>query len=83
MKYIDYRSANDFYTIDAACDEFDLSKKELQSYSEKYKILPEQSQCGSYGFRKVQFCKLHNFIYKEQKYGASSDPQVQRKDPWA
>lgn len=43
------------------------SYKELQRYSEKYKIPPEQDQCGSYGFQKVKFCKLHNYIYKEQK----------------
>ncbi len=43
------------------------SYKELQRYSEKYKIPPEQDQCGIYGFPKVKFCKLHNFIYKEQK----------------
>ena len=60
-----------------------MDKKELQYYSEKYKIPPEQNQDGVYGFRKVKFCKLHNFIYKEQKYGASSAPQTQRKDPWA
>ncbi len=84
MKYIDYRNANDFYTIDEACDELNLSKKELQRYSEKYKIPPKQDQCGSYGFQKVQFCKLHNFIYKEQKNSKfSSAPQAQRKDPWA
>ena len=83
MKYIDYRSANDFYTIDETCDELELSKKELKHYSQKYKIPPKQNQRGSYGFRKVQFCKLHNFIYKEQKYGASSAPQAQKKDPWA
>lgn len=34
MKYIDYHNANDFYTIDEACDELNLSKKELQRYSE-------------------------------------------------
>lgn len=43
------------------------SYKELQRYSEKYKIPPEQDQCGSYVFQKVKFCKLHNYIYKEQK----------------
>ena len=43
------------------------SYKELQRYSEKYKIPPKQDQCGSYVFQKVKFCKLHNYIYKEQK----------------
>lgn len=83
LNYIDYRNANEFYTIDEVCNEFDLSKKELQHYSEKYKILPKQDQCGNYDLRKVRFFKLHNFVYKEQKYGVSSASQTQRKDPWA
>jgi len=73
----------EFCTIAEVCHLFEMDKKELQYYSEKYKIPPEQNQDGVYGFRKVKFCKLHNFIYKEQKYGASSAPQTQRKDPWA
>lgn len=41
--------------------------KNYNAIPKKYKIPPEQDQCGSYGFQKVKFCKLHNFIYKEQK----------------
>ena len=83
MKYIDYHNMKEFCTIAEVCHLFEMDKKELQYYSEKYKIPPEQNQDGVYGFRKVKFCKLHNFIYKEQKYGASYAPQTQRKDPWA
>ena len=83
MKYIDYRNIKEFCTIAEVCHLFEMDKKELQYYSEKYKIPPEQNQDGVYGFRKVKFCKLHNFIYKEQKYGTFSAPQTQRKDPWA
>jgi hypothetical protein len=47
MKYIDYHNANDFYTIDEACDELNLSKKELQRYSEKHKIPPDKTNAAS------------------------------------
>ncbi len=84
MKYIDYRNMKEFYTIAEVCHLFEMDKKELQYYSEKYGISPQEDQYGNHGFRKVLVRKLHNYIYKEQKNSKlSSASQAQRKDPWA
>ena len=84
MKYIDYRNMKVFYTIAEVCHLFEMDKKELRYYSEKYGISPQEDLYGNHGFRKVLVRKLHNYIYKEQKNNEfSSAPQTQRKDPWA
>ena len=83
MKYIDYRNMKEFYTIAEVCHLFEMDKKELRYYSEKYGISPQEDLYGNHGFRKVLVRKLHNYIYKEQKNNEfSSAPQTQRKDPW-
>ena len=81
MKYIDYRNMQEFYTIAEVCHLFEMDKKELRYYSEKYGISPQEDLYGNHGFRKVLVRKLHNYIYKEQKNNEfSSAPQTQRKD---
>lgn len=40
MKYIDYRNMKEFYTIAEVCHLFEMDKKELRYYSEKYGISP-------------------------------------------
>ena len=67
MKYIDYKNMKDFYTIDEVCRLFEMAMPELQRYSGKYNIAPQEDQYGNWGFRKVLVRKLHNFIYKEQR----------------
>lgn len=67
MKYIDYHKMKEFYTIAEVCHLFEMDKKELRYYSEKYGISPQEDQYGNWGFRKVLVRKLHNYIYKEQK----------------
>ena len=67
MKYIDYRNMKEFYTIAEVCHLFEMDKKELRYYSEKYGISPQEDLYGNHGFRKVLVRKLHNYIYKEQK----------------
>ena len=67
MKYIDYHKMKEFYTIAEVCHLFEMDKKELRYYSEKYGIFPQEDQYGNHGFRKVLVRKLHNYIYKEQK----------------
>ena len=84
MKYIDYRNMKEFYTIAEVCHLFEMDKKELRYYSEKYGISPQEDLYGNRGFRKVLVRKLHNSIYKEQynQPRTSSQPDS-RKDPWA
>ena len=85
MKYIDYKTMKDFYTVTEVCRLFEMNKQELRYYSEKYNISPQEDQYGNWGFRKVLVRKLHNAIYKEQK---KSDLHIgndseRRDDPWA
>ena len=84
MKYIDYRNMKEFYTIAEVCHLFEMDKKELRYYSEKYGISPQEDLYGNHGFRKVLVRKLHNFIYKEQYNQPRTSSQFDsRKDPWA
>ena len=55
MKYIDYKNMKDFYTIAEVCRLFEMEMIELQRYSEKYKIHPQEDQYGNWGFRKQMF----------------------------
>lgn len=68
MKYIDYKTMKDFYTVTEVCCLFEMNKQELRYYSEKYNISPQEDQYGNWGFRKVLVRKLHNYIYKEQTH---------------
>ena len=54
----------EFYTIAEVCHLFEMDKKELRYYSEKYGISPQEDLYGNHGFRKVLVRKLHNYIYK-------------------
>lgn len=67
MKYIDYNNMKEFYTIEEVCRLFEVDKRELQRYAEKYEIMPQEDQYGNWGFQKRLVRKLHNFIYKEQQ----------------
>lgn len=86
MKFIDYKNMKDFYTIDEVCHLFEMDKRMLQSYAEKYRIDPQEDQYGNWGFRKVLVRKLHNYIYKEQRghnTNQSNDRSDRKRDPWA
>ena len=78
MKYIDYKNMKYFYTIAEVCRLFEMEMMELQRYSEKYKIHPQEDQYGNWGFRKQMVRKLHNYIYKEQR----NQPDNRQNDPW-
>ena len=84
MKYIDYNNMKEFYTIEEVCRLFELNKQELRKYSNRYEIEPQEDQYGNWGFRKVFVCKLHNYIYKEQKSSGQPSGYRDRKknDPW-
>lgn len=58
MKYIDYRNIKEFCTIAEVCHLFEMDKKELRYYSEKYGIFPQEDQYGNHGFQKVLVRKL-------------------------
>ena len=86
MKFVDYRNMKEFYTVEEVSRLFEMDKRELQQYAEKYDIHPQEDQYGNWGFRKVLVRKLHNFIYKEQSRGGryGNPPTSNRSiDPWA
>ena len=84
MKYFDYKTMKDFYTIAEVCRLFEMEKSELQRCANKYAVKPVEDQYGNWGFLKREVRKLHNILYKEQK-GYISDVFKNRKedDPWA
>ena len=84
MKYIDYNHKKEVYTIEEVCRLFELDKQELQRYSKKYEIEPQEDQYGNWGFRKILVRKLHNYIYKEQKANGQSMGYraTKRSNPW-
>ena len=88
MKYIDYKNMKDFYTVDEVCRLFEMDMVDLQKYSEKYQVAPQEDQYGNWGFRKVLVRKLHNYIYKEQRGqpGSSKSPwernTERKRGPW-
>ena len=88
MKYIDYRTMKDFYTIDELCRLFEIDRNTLRHYTEKFHIMPEEDQYGNWGFRKLYVRKLHNNIYKEQRNkqndsnNAGSRDERPHRDPW-
>lgn len=50
MKYLNYNDMKkDFYTIYDVCYLFEMDKRELKSYSERYNIVPKQNQYGNLG----------------------------------
>ena len=84
MKYIDYRNMKEFYTIAEVCHLFEMDKKELRYYSEKYGISPQEDLYGNHGFQKVWFANCTTTSTKSRRTtNFSSAPQTQRKDPWA
>lgn len=82
MKFIDYKNMKDFYTIDEVCHLFEMDKRTLHTYAQKYRIDPQEDQYGNWGFRKVLVRKLHNYIYKEQRSHSASHSE-RKHDPWA
>ena len=60
MKYIDYKNMKDFYTIAEVCRLFEMEMMELQRYSEKYKIHPQEDWI----WQKWEHCILNAPIRK-------------------
>lgn len=84
MKYIDYKSMKDFYTLDEICRLFEMEKCSLKFYVEKYNFSPQEDLLGNWGFPKGELRKLHHLIYEEQKSsGVTQSKNVSiKKGPW-
>lgn len=84
MKYIDYKSMKDFYTIEEICHLLEIDKQVLRSHAEKYGFEPAEDVFGNWGFPKKNLRKLHHLIYEEQKTSGSapSNGSSAKKGPW-
>ena len=74
MKYIDYNSLKEFYTIQEICDLFEMSKAILKEKCHQYGIGPSRNEIGEGGFSKYDVRRLHNYLYYEDRN--------QEWDPW-
>ena len=72
--YIDYRTLNDFYTIEEACNLLDVKKQDLKTKCEQLGIRPIRNAAGAGCFTKHDVRKIHNTMYLEDH---------ERWDPWA
>lgn len=75
MKYIDYNSLKEFYTIPEACELFEMTTSELKEKCNQYGIVPTRNEIGEAGFSKYDIRRLHNKLYYEN--------QQKEWDPWA
>lgn len=75
MKYIDYNSLKEFYTIPEACELLEMTKSELKEKCNHYGIVPTRNEIGEAGFSKYDIRRLHNKLYYEN--------QQKEWDPWA
>lgn len=82
MKYIDYKEMDEFYSIKELCKLFEMDKQTIQAYCSKLDLKPEKEN-GVYGFSKHRARKLHNHIYREEKYGQQTQEfSCRKEDPW-
>lgn len=77
MKFIDYRSLKETYTIAEACDLFEMSKASLKQSCEAHGIRPNRNEIGEGVFSKYDIRKLHNLLYFEERSNREA------WDPWA
>jgi hypothetical protein len=76
MKYLDYRSLKEFYTIPEVCELFGMTKQELKQKCEDYDVRPTRNEIGAGGFSKYDIRRLHNKLYYEDRAHRSE------WDPW-
>lgn len=67
MKYIDYMSLKEFYTIQETCELFEMDKLDLKLKCEEYEVRPTRNEIGEGGFSKYDIRKLHNKLYYEER----------------
>ena len=77
MKFIDYNSLKEFYTIQEVCELFELSKEILKQKCLQYGIAPSRNEIGEGVFSKYDVRRLHNKLYYEDR------SHQQEWDPWA
>lgn len=77
MKYIDYSSMKEFYTIEETCELLEISKGMLKEKCNHYGISPIRNEIGEAGFSKFDVRRLHNKLYYEDRNNR------QEWDPWA
>jgi len=76
MRYIDYLTMKEFYTIPEACELLGMSKLELKLKCEEQNIHPTRNEIGEGGFTKYDIRKLHNKLYYEDRN------HCKEWDPW-
>ena len=77
MKYIDYKTMKEFYTISEACELLEMNKLELKLECEERGIWPIRNEIGEAGFSKYDMRKLHNILYYAERENKET------WDPWA
>lgn len=77
MKFIDYNSLKEFYTIPEVCELFEMAKSVLKEKCSQYGVSPTRNEIGEAGFVKYDIRRLHNKIYFEERN------HQKEWDPWA
>ena len=67
MKFIDYNSLKEFYTIPEVCELFEMAKSNLKEKCAQYSVNPTRNEIGEDGFVKYDIRQLHNKIYFEER----------------
>lgn len=73
IKFIDYNSLKDTYTVPEACELLGLQKGQLRLKCEMYDVKPTRNEIGEGVFSKYDIRRLHNQLYYEDR---------ERKDAW-
>ena len=81
IPYIDYTKLDEFYTISALCNLFQMEKQALRAKCEQYKVRPRRNEIGEHGFVKYDVRKLHNLLYYEDSE-RSGKAAAKVDDPW-
>lgn len=77
MKFIDYNSLKEFYSIQETCELFEMKKGDLKEKCAQYSVMPTRNEIGEAGFVKYDIRRLHNKLYYEER-GHQAE-----WDPWA
>lgn len=77
MKFIDYKTLKEFYTIIEVCELFEISKENLRVQCERNGVNPIRNEIGEAGLSKYDVRRLHNILYYENR------ERQKEWDPWA
>ena len=77
MKFIDYRTLKEFYTISEICELFEMPKDTLRTQCETYGINPVRNEIGEAVLAKYDVRKLHNVLYYKDR------EKEKEWNPWA